>query len=444
MTGWYLGIALFLLLANGLFVGAEFAVIAVRRSRVEQLAAAGDRRARIAAKSLEELSLMLAGAQLGITMCSLGLGFVAEPAIAHLIESGIASIGELPETALHAISFAIALTIVTFLHMVIGEMAPKNIAIAEPERSVLWLILPFRFFVTIFRPLVNMLNVLANGGLRLMGIEPRDAVSTAHTAEEIGAMIEESARGGMLKEFEHSLLRGAIGIRDRDAGSAMIPRTEIAAVPITSTPTEIEQIILQTGHTRIPIFAADVDHIVGFFHAMDLLEVEPEERDRPIARKFIHQMLIVPESRKLHPLLADMRRERRHFALVVDEHGGTAGILTIEDVVEELVGEIRDEYDVAELGIERLSGDRFIVPGTLRIDEAAQRVGVDLPEGDYETIAGFVMDRLGRIPKRRDVVEHLADLDRLPLDGFRFTAVPPRIVKGASFPVRAFAEIPGD
>jgi CBS domain containing-hemolysin-like protein len=184
----------------------------------------------------------------------------------------------------------------------------------------------------------------------------------------------------------------------------MVPRVEMVSLPVTSTPTAFERVVVETGHSRIPVFVQDIDHVLGFFHAKDLLRIDPAARNEPINRELVRPMLVVPESRKVQDLLLDMRRERRHFALVVDEHGGTAGIVTIEDVVEELVGEIRDEYDVSELGIEQLTDNRFLVPGTLRIHEAADHLGVTLPEGDYETVAGFLMDRLGRVPKRRDDV----------------------------------------
>ena len=403
-TAWYSLAGVALLVANGLFVGAEFAMVAARRTKIEQLAEGSDR-ASMALKSMHELSFMLAGAQLGITICSVGLGFVAEPAVAKLLEPAIGSLVSLPPTVLHTVSFVIALTIVTFLHMVIGEMAPKNIAIAEPEKSLLWLAVPFRAFVNVLRPFVSGLNRMANGGTRLLGVTPIEERPGVQTAEEIGAIINDIAREGLLEDFQQRLLSGALGIRERDAGDVMVPRVEMVALPLTATPEAFEQIMLQTGHSRIPVFARDMDHVVGFFHAKDLLKVDPAERGKPLANELIRPMLVVPQSRKVQPLLLDMRRERRHFALVADEHGGTAGIVTIEDVVEELVGEIRDEYDVSELGIEQLTENRFLVPGTLRIHEAADHLGVALPEGDYETVAGFMMDRLGRVPKRRDTVD---------------------------------------
>jgi CBS domain containing-hemolysin-like protein len=406
VTAWFLLVGIALLVANGFFVAAEFALTAARRTKLEQLATEGDPRARLAIASVRELSLMLAGAQLGITMASLGLGYVAEPAVASVIEDGLSSFGEIPEGLLHTLSFVVALTIVVFFHMVLGEMAPKNIAIARPEASALWLAVPFRAYVVVFGPVVRALNALANAGCRALGVEPRDEILTAHSVDEIRRMIEESAREGVVGGFDKRLLSGATRLGELDAAASMVPRTEMVAAPISASPEDLERLVLESGLSRLPIYGRDLDNVLGFFHAKELLRIDPEDRGRPVARTLIRPMLVVPESRKLYPLLIDMRRERKHVALVIDEHGGTAGVVTIEDLVEELVGEIRDEYDVRELDIERLGDDRFVVPGSLRIDEVAERIGVQLPEGPYDTVAGFLLDRLGRIPRRRDSVEH--------------------------------------
>ena len=404
--GWPLLLAILLLIANGFFVGAEFALIAARRSKLEQLAEEGDRKANVALRSVRELSFMLAGAQLGITMASLGLGAIAEPAVAQLIQAGLHDVVSVSPGLLHTISFVIALTIVVFFHMVIGEMAPKNIAIAKPEGTALAIATPFRLYTNVFRPFIYLLNTLANAGVRMLGVEPQDELRSVHTSDEIGLMIAESARGGMIDKFELRLLEGAIQFSERDAASVMVPRTDLAAVPLDITHAELERVIVDTGHSRLPVYAEDLDHVVGFFHAKDLLDVADSERDKPLARRLIRQMLVVPESRQLHPLLLDMRRQRKHVALVIEEHGGTAGIVTLEDLLEELVGEIQDEHDAGELGVIHLEEGRYCIPGALRIDEVERFVGIDLPEGEYETVAGFLMDRLGRIPKRRDVVDH--------------------------------------
>jgi CBS domain containing-hemolysin-like protein len=399
-------LSLVLLILNGFFVGAEFALIAARRAALAKSAEGGSLRARVALKASKELSFTLAGAQLGITMASLGLGAVAEPAVADLLVHATERFVDIPPTALHPIAFVIALAIVVFFHMVVGEMAPKNVAIAEPEKSALVVAIPFRFFTTLLRPFIALLNLVARMGLKLLGVEQKDELQAVHSPEEIGMMISEAAKGGMIDPLEHRLLRGAVVFSERDAASVMVPRTDIVAAPLDVTPAEIEKMVVETGHSRFPLFVENLDHIVGFFHVKDLLKVPPDRRDRPLSRRLIRQMLVVPESLKLHPLLLAMRRQRRHFALVLDEHGGTAGVVTLEDLLEELVGEIRDEHDTIELGIVALGDGRFSVPGTLRIDEIENNLGIDLPEGEYETIAGFVMGRLGRIPEPNDAIEH--------------------------------------
>jgi CBS domain containing-hemolysin-like protein len=406
MTAAYLIAGLFLLLLNGFFVACEFAFIAVPRTRIDQLVEQGNRRALYVQRSVRQLSLMLAGAQLGITIASLGLGAVAEPAVAHLLELGLESVVDIPAAALHSISFVIALAIVVFLHMVIGEMAPKNLTIARPEQSALWLAGPMRAFVFVFRPLIWVLNAIANGFLRLAGVEPTDELQTSYTAQEIRLMVRESQREGLLKKFEEQLLSGALDLGGRDAASVMVPRTEMTAVPSNTSPSELELVVVESGHSRIPVYVDDLDDVIGFFHIKDLLRVAEGARERPLPRRLIRQMLVVPETRKLHPLLRDMRRERRQLALVIDEHGGTAGVVSLEDLLEELVGEIRDEHDITEEDIERLEGGRVLVPGTYRISDLQNRLGIELPEGDYDTVAGFIMERLGRIPKRMDTVEH--------------------------------------
>lgn len=406
MTGMYFAIALALLLANAFFVAGEFAVVAARKERLDQLAEQGHRRARIALRSARELSFMLAAAQLGITMTSLGLGFVAEPAVADLLEGALRPVLDVPESVTHSIAFTTALIIVSFLHIVIGEMAPKNVAIAQPVPTALWLAFPFRLYANVFRPFIHALNRLANAGVRLLGVEPTDELRTVHSTQEIRLIVSESARGGLIDRFEERLLSGIAILNERDAAAVMVPRTELTAVDAAATIDEVEMLVRRTGHSRIPVFEGDLDNILGFVHIKDLLTFEPRSDRQRLPRDLIRRMLVVPESRKLRPLLFDMRRVRQHLALVVDEHGGTAGLVTLEDVLEELVGEIRDEHDPLEAQIERLGDDRYIVPGTIRIDEAQDRLGVDLPEGEYETVAGFLMDRLGRIPKRRDVVVH--------------------------------------
>ena len=343
MRLWALVASVLLLLANGFFVAAEFALIASRRTRIEELADGGDPRARSARSLIRELSFMLSGAQLGITMASLLLGFVAEPALADLLEGPLHDAG-LPEGATHTVAFALALAVVVFLHMVIGEMVPKNLAITAPETAALWLAVPMRAYASAFRPVIRLLNGLANATLRALGVEPRDELSAAHTAEEIASMLVVSRREGMLEEFEHRLLSGALGFPDRTAASLMVPRERVVAVPASATPAHIEQVVVASGHTRVLVYGTDLDDVAGYVHAKDLLTLPVAARHQPVPGRLIRRMLIVDGSRPLQAVLLLMRRRRLHLALVRVGRS-TAGIVTLEDVLEVLVGDIRDEHD---------------------------------------------------------------------------------------------------
>jgi magnesium and cobalt exporter, CNNM family len=395
--------AILLLIANGFFVAAEFAFTASRKEVIEKI---GSRGAKAALGAMKELSETLAGAQVGITLATLLLGFVAEPSVARLLEL-LLGWTPISQSLLHSIALVIAILIVVFLHMVIGEMAPKNIAIASPERLAVWLGVPWRAYMTVFRPLVFVLNRTANLILRIFGVDPRDELETVHTAEDLAAIIAAGRQEGIIEEFASKLLAGAILFSERAAGEVMVPRPDIVALPITATPSDLERVVSERGFSRIPIFKDDMDNIVGFVHAKDLLSIAEEKYDEQLDPELIRPLLVAPESASVRPLLAEMQKAGRHLALIIDEHGGVAGLLTLEDIVEELVGEIRDEYDEGEASIRRIGeADWFYAPGSARPDQLRSQAGIELPDGEYETVGGFVMDRLGRIPRRGDWVEH--------------------------------------
>jgi len=388
-----------LLLANGFFVAAEFAYITARRNVLEQTKT---RSAQVAIGLNKDLSLSLAAAQLGITMASLVLGAVAEPAVAGILENLLGFI-PIPEDAIHVIALVIALLIVVFLHMVVGEMAPKNIAISSPERSALVLALPFRAFILVFRPLIALLNGIGNAFLRLFGVKPADALEIGHSAEDLAVIIATGRKDGVIEDFAHRLLTGAIIFGDLDASEVMVPRPDVRAVPRSAPVAQVQELMRVTGHSRIPVFEEDVDEIVGFVHVKDLIAVEEEARDLPIDPSMVREALVVPESAPLRAILEEMRKARSHLGIVVDEHGSTAGIITLEDIAEELVGEISDEHDNDEKRLSVDENGRILAPGTTRPDELS-RLGIKVPGGDYETIGGLIMDRLGRLPRRGDVV----------------------------------------
>lgn len=389
-----------LLLANGFFVAAEFAYITARRNVLEQTQTSS---ARIAVGLNRNLSLSLTAAQLGITMASLGLGAVAEPAIAHLLEQALDFI-PIPEGVIHAIALVIALFIVVFAHMVVGEMAPKNIAISSPERSATTLAHAFKGFIIVFRPLIAALNAISNGLLRLFGVEPTDSLEVGHSADDLAVIIATGQEEGVIEDFTHRLLAGAIVFSDLDAAEAMIPRPDVVAVEAGATVRDIEELMKRTGHSRIPVYGEDLDDVLGSVHVKDLMGVADEDEDRMVARDLVRETLFVPESAHIRSVLDEMRRTRIHFAIVIDEHGSTAGIITMEDIAEELVGDIRDEHDRRERKPTRTSDGRILAPALVRPDQLAD-YGVDLPEGEYETLGGLIMDRLGRLPVAGDIVE---------------------------------------
>ena len=346
MTGWFLLAALLLLIANAFFVAVEFALLASRVTRLEPMAEEDDdARAKIALASIRDLQPQLAGAQLGITMASLGLGFVAEPAIAHLLEDAIERFVELPSGVLHAISFTIALTIVVVIHMVVGEMLPKNIAIAAPERSARLLAGPHRAYVTVFKPVVWSLTAISNGITRLLGMEPADELNTALTVNEFHTLLEGAVEEGKLEDLEHELLSGALDFRARTAGSIMVPKARMVAVPRSTSVTDLELLVAESGHSRIPVTGVGPEDVLGFVHSKDLLRFRADDRDAPVPLEMVRRMLIVNPDQPVRDLMRAMRRMRRHMALVRTNDGTLLGMVTLEDVLEALVGDIADETD---------------------------------------------------------------------------------------------------
>ena len=330
-----------LLVGNAFFVGAEFALIAARRSQIEPRARAGSRLARSTLAAMEEITLVMAGAQLGITVCSLGLGAVSEPAIAHGLEPWFERWG-LPDGLVHPVALAIALAIVVYLHVVVGEMVPKNIALATPERAALVLGPPMMAVVLVVRPLIAVLNALANAVLRLLRIEPRDEVSSAFTREEVAALVEESRGEGLLADAEYDRLSGALGFSQKTVHAVVMAPASLATVRRGSTAAEVEELCAQTGFSRFPVVSDDGE-LVGYLHIKDVLEYDhDDDRDRPVADKWIRPLARVSEDDLLTDALETLQRRGAHMARAVDTQGSVRGLVALEDVIEELVGEIRD------------------------------------------------------------------------------------------------------
>ena len=348
--------AILLLLANGFFVGAEFALISSRRDRLETMARTGTSGAAAVLKAGTDISRMLAAAQLGITICSLLLGRIGEPAVAHLIERPFTWLG-LPDEVLAPAAFTLSLVVVVVAHMVIGEMVPKNATLSDPERTLLWTAVPARLYLKVFGPIVWALNAMSNLGVRLFGVEPRDEFTSAHTADELAVMLAESRGSGLIEAFSHDLMAGVLDFGGRNAASVMVARDDIVAFPRTATVAEIEQAVIDTGHSRIPIVDHDIDSILGFVHSKDLLTLPESAHDSQLPLGLVRRMLIVPRNRSLEELLLSMRKARVHFAVVVEDNRTTAGLVTLEDLLEELVGEILDESDHQEALERELEAD---------------------------------------------------------------------------------------
>lgn len=406
MNVWYLVVTVILLLANGFFVASEIALTAARRSRIEELAAGGGLRARAALQSMRDLPLMFASAQLGITIASLGLGFITESALASVIQDFISLFGDPPEALAHAIAVPIALLIVALGHMIVGEMAPKNAAIATPERVLLRVAIPFRAFTYACWIVLWVLNLAGRRGLRLFGVEPRLELMTSYSAAEIALILEDLHEEGALGAAGHDLVSRAFAFGNQRVREVMVPRVQVVFASTDSTPREIERLIIETGHSRYPLYDGEPSNIRGFVHAKDLLGLEANEWDRRLPRRVIRPLMAIPESAGIADLPAELRRTRSPIALVVDEHGSPAGIITMEDLAEELVGNIADESDPTGAGVRAAGPNRYRVDGTAHLDEIAEIADCHLPEGDYETVAGFVLQRLGSIPRRGQVVSY--------------------------------------
>ena len=333
-----------LLLGNAFFVGAEFALISARRSQIEPFAADGGRRARTTLWAMERVSLMLAGAQLGITVCSLGLGAVGEPAIAHLLEGPFQALG-MPEPLLHAVAFTLALGIVVYLHMVLGEMVPKNLALAVPERSALLLGPPLATIVRLAKPIIWLLNASANGVLRLLRVEPRDEVSSAFTAEEVAAMLSESRREGLLDHEEHELLTGALQYEQVQAHDLVIGPDDLVSLDGTVNAQDVEDLVARTGFSRFPV-RDDEGALTGYVHVKDVLDLEP---DQVVPDGRVRALPAIAADATVDDIVKELQRTGSHLGTVRDD-GTVLGVVALEDAIEELIGEVVDAAHTGATG----------------------------------------------------------------------------------------------
>ncbi len=406
ITPWVLlFVGLVLIALTALYVAAEFSLVTVDRATVSRQAATGDGRARSLMIGLRSLSTQLSGAQVGITVTTLALGFVMEPSLAYLLSGPLQAIG-LSSGAADSTAVIVALVVATLLSMLFGELVPKNIAIAEPLATATTVIGPMRMSTTLFRPLIWVLNGTANAVLRIFGVEPQEELRSARSIEELGSLVRRSGAQGTLEAPTAGLLARSLSFSGKTADDVLTPRVRVRFVRAADDAHAIVAAAVDTGHSRFPVAGNDTDDVVGLVHLKRAVAIPPDERDQVRVEQLMVDVPVVPGTIPLDDLLDLLRDRGLQMAVVVDEYGGTAGILTLEDVVEELVGEITDEHDPEAGRADQLPDGTWIVPGTLRPDEIAEITGITLPEsGAYETVAGLVISRLGRMPEPADTVQ---------------------------------------
>ena len=403
-----LGIVVVLVLANGFFVASEFALVGVRKSRIETLAKGGDRRAKRLLPLLNNLNAYISATQLGITLASLALGWIGEPAIAHLLEVPLK--GRIPDALLHTIAFAVAFSIITFLHIVLGELAPKTLALELAERTALAIAFPLEVFYRTFRWPIQLLDWAGTRTVRLFGLHPSSGHASIYTEAELRQLIDISHQSGHFEAEEQRLINRVFDFSDAQVREAMIPRTSIAALPVTATVAETKDALRTLGYSRLPVYEDVLDNVVGVLVRRDFepfldQSAPPETFD---LRKLVHTPHFIPATARLGAALKQMQAKRSHLAFAVDEHGGIEGIVTLEDLLEEIVGEINDEFDEeVRAQILKEPDGSFLLSGILTVRDANRQLQLDLPEDSgYTTLAGFLMAQAGRLPQPGEVVQY--------------------------------------
>jgi CBS domain containing-hemolysin-like protein len=425
ITFLYILLVFFLVFANGFFVASEFALVGVRRSRIQTLAASGSTSAKRLLVLLDNLNAYISATQLGITMASLALGWVGEPVFAHLLEAPLK--GRVSEVTLHTISFAIAFTIITFLHIVLGELAPKTLALEQAEKVALKISWPMQTFYKIFQWPIRLLDWAGNRTVRLFGMKPSSDHASVYTEDELRHLIDISRKSGHLEREEQQLIQRIFDFSDADVQEAMVPRNQLVAVPVTATLDDLRAAFISTGYSRLPVYEKHLDQIKGliFRKDFDMGRVMNDDFD---LMKFTRPAVYLPVTASLGDALRQMQAGRVHFMFVIDEHGGLEGILTLEDLLEEIVGEINDEYDEEVREQIRRDGDAYVLDGLLTVRDANRKLKLTLPENEsYTTIAGFLLAQAGRVLNSGDRVTHDAGtftierVERRTIKRIRFT-----------------------
>ncbi|MEV6127466.1 hemolysin family protein [Streptomyces violaceusniger] len=438
--------ALVLILANGFFVAAEFGLVTVERPDAERAADEGDKRARTVVEALRELSFQLSGTQLGITITSLIVGMLAEPALGHLLTPPLEAVG-VPDGAVSGVAVVLGMLLASAVQMVIGELVPKNWAVSRPLQVARFVAGPQYAFARFFRPVIALLNTVANRLVRALGVEPTEELASARTPGELVSLARHSARAGAIEQDTADLFVRTLSLGELTTQHVMTPRVRVSALHSSATAVDVLNLTRATGLSRFPVYRHRLDEVIGMVHLKDALAVPAGDRLRTSVSRIAQPPLLVPETLPVQPLLERLRSEQP-IAVVVDEYGGTAGVVTLEDIVEELVGEVRDEHDdeAAETPdlVQALTEDgrtAWDADGGCRVD-TLRRIGLDAPDGPYETVAGLVADLLARIPVPGDTAElpgwklavrqvghHRAELVRIVRTK---PGTPPKVTAGAA------------
>jgi CBS domain containing-hemolysin-like protein len=394
----YIFLTIFLVLLNGFFVAAEFAMVRVRGSQIELKAKSGSGVAKVARGILHNLDGYLAATQLGITIASLGLGVVGEEVVTNIVLTAFLKVGITLSPGFITASHIVAFSTITILHIVFGELAPKSLAIQKSVRTTLAVSLPLRFFFVVFRPFIWLLNGFANFILKLMGITTLEGGEAHHSSEELQYLLEQGKESGALDSNEHELIQNVFDFNERVVKNIMVPRTKIQGIEIDTPTEELLEILITEGYSRMPVYDDVIDKIIGIVHAKDILPLLARNEEI-VLKNIIRKPYFIPETKKINDLMAELQQKRIQIAIVSDEFGGTAGMVTLEDIVEELVGEIQDEFDEEKPIVEKINEREFVVNALAPIYDVNEHLPHDLPEdGDFDTVSGWLGDIFGKIP----------------------------------------------
>ena len=422
---------LLLVLANGFFVASEFALVSIRRTRVAELVSKGNRGARWVQKAIDDPDSVIAATQLGITLASLGLGWIGEPVLTHVIEPIVNLFPEgLRSGASHGLSAGLAFALITFLHVVVGELAPKSIALQHPERTSLLVAQPTIWTEWVFKPFIWVLNGAGNALLRLVGVQPASGHEMVHSVTELKMLVRASAERGLVGYREQEMLYAIFDIRDTLIRQVMVPRTEMVAVPSEITVEDLIATFVQNPYSKIPVYEEDLDQVLGILYLQDVMHemYAPMKRPRTV-KQMMRPAVFIPEVAHVGTLLDQFRTSRQHIAIVLDEYGGTAGLVTLEDLIEEIVGVVGEPFDT-EAEIQPLPDGSSLVDGLTLIEEVSEHFSLNLSDPHYDTIAGFILGRLGRLAQVGDTVDvdgvrlGVVAMDGLRIDRVSITPLP--------------------